>query len=465
MDLQLGREDLSFQQEVRQFLCEVLTEDLKEAARKTAGLHGDFESGRRWHRILHTRGWSAPTWPKEYGGPGWTAMQRYIFSKELQLAGAPKIFGMGVRMVGPVLMRFGSPEQKAHYLPRILSADDVWCQGYSEPGSGSDLASLKTQAKLDGDHYVLNGTKIWTTYAHHATSMFCLVRTSNEGKPQEGISFILIDNIKIPEVTVRPLITLAGDHEVNQVFLDNVCVPKKNVIGPVNQGWTVAKYLLEFERGGDAYAPALYTRLEGVRKIAREEHAGSGKLIDDTGFRRKLPEAEIDVRCLEMMELQVLSDLTRGKSPGVMSSVLKIRRSETMQKIDELGVEALGHYAAPFEPEALMMGHNEPTVTPDYGPSRGCRCGATGHGCRRCRTPPAPARDRPGGTRSIARRGRSDRVGAAAAHAGRRVAPPGRAARQPSRPVDRGAARCGATARRAHRGAPGRRARGRRGRS
>jgi alkylation response protein AidB-like acyl-CoA dehydrogenase len=367
MDLQLTADDRAFQDEVRAWLAESLTEDLKEAARKTAGLHGDFESGRRWHRILHTRGWSAPTWPKEYGGPGWTAMQRYLFSKALQEAGAPKIFGMGVRMVGPVLQRFGTPQQKAHYLPRILAADDVWCQGYSEPGSGSDLASLKTHAKLDGDHYVINGTKIWTTYAHHATSMFCLVRTSNEGKPQEGISFILIDDMKDPGITIRPLITLAGDHEVNQVFLDNVRVPKGNVIGQVNQGWTVAKYLLEFERGGDAYSPALYSRLEGVRKIAREESAGGGKLIEDRSFVRKLSEAEIDVRCLEMMELQVLSDLTRGKSPGAMSSVLKIRRSETMQRIDELGVEALGYYVAPYEPEALEMGHNEPTVVPDYG--------------------------------------------------------------------------------------------------
>jgi alkylation response protein AidB-like acyl-CoA dehydrogenase len=367
MDLQLTADDRAFQDEVRDWLSENLTPGLKEAARKTAGLHGDFESGRQWHRILHTRGWSAPTWPKEYGGPGWTAMQRYLFSKSLQEAGAPKIFGMGVRMVGPVLQRFGSPQQKAHYLPRILAADDVWCQGYSEPGSGSDLASLKTHAKLDGDHYVINGTKIWTTYAHHATSMFCLVRTSNEGKPQEGISFILIDDMKDPGITIRPLITLAGDHEVNQVFLDNVRVPKGNVIGQVNHGWTVAKYLLEFERGGDAYSPALYSRLEGVRKIAREESAGGGKLIEDRSFVRKLSEAEIDVRCLEMMELQVLSDLTRGKSPGAMSSVLKIRRSETMQRIDELGVEALGYYVAPYEPEALEMGHNEPTVVPDYG--------------------------------------------------------------------------------------------------
>jgi len=367
MDLQLTAEDKAFQAEVRQFLESSLTEDLKEAARKTAGLHGDFEAGRRWHRILHTRGWSAPTWPKEYGGPGWNAMQRYLWGLECTKASAPKIFGMGVRMVGPVLQRFGTPEQKAHYLPRILAADDVWCQGYSEPGSGSDLAALKTQARLDGDHYVINGTKIWTTYAHHATSMFCLVRTSNEGKPQEGISFILIDDIKIPGISIRPIITLAGDHEVNQVFFDDVRVPAKNVIGPVNQGWTVAKYLLEFERGGDAYSPALYTRLEGVRKIARAESQHGGKLIDDTTFLRKLSETEVDIRTLEMLELQVLSDLARGKSPGSFSSMLKIRRSETMQRVDELGVEALGYYIAPFDIEALEMGHNEPTVTPDYG--------------------------------------------------------------------------------------------------
>jgi len=367
MDLLLTAEDRAFQAEVRDFLDRNLTADLREAAMKTAGLHGDFESGVRWHKILHKRGWSAPSWPSEYGGPGWSAMQRYLFWKESTAAKAPRVFGMGVRMVGPVLMKFGTPEQKSYYLPRILDGQDFYCQGYSEPGSGSDLASLRTRAVADGDDFVINGTKIWTTYAHHANRMFCLVRTGTEGKPQEGISFILIDDMATPGITVKPIISISGDHELNQVFFDDVRVPKRNVVGKVNQGRTVAKYLLEFERGGEIYAPQLSVRLESARRIAREEHCDAGRLIEHRGFASKLAEAEIELRAFEMIELQVLSDLSKGRNPGSASSMLKIRRSELMQRIDELGVEALGLYAAPDEPEAREMGHNEPTVAPDYG--------------------------------------------------------------------------------------------------
>ena len=220
----------------------------------------------------------------------------------------------------------------------------------------------------DGDDYVINGTKIWTTGAHVADHMFCLVRTSTEGKPQDGISFVLIDSMKTPGLSVAPILTLAGDHEVNQVFFDNVRTPVANRIGPENAGWTVAKYLLEFERGGDAYTPNLYARIEDIRRIAREEAAdGSGPLIGERGFAERLAEAEIEVQALEMIEMQVLSDLSRGKNPGAVSSAMKIRGSETLQKLDHLGVEALAWYAAPFEPEARMLGHNQPTVTPDYG--------------------------------------------------------------------------------------------------
>ena len=257
MDLALSTEDEDFRSEVRRFLDDNLTEDLREAGRKTGGVFADFAAGLRWHRILARQGWSAPNWPEEHGGTGWSATQRYIFSRECTAADAPRIFSMGLRMVGPVIMRFGTPEQKARYLPRILSGDITFCQGYSEPGSGSDLASLKTRAERDGDDYVINGTKIWTTGAHVADHMFCLVRTSTEGKPQDGISFVLIDSMTTPGLSVTPILTLAGDHEVNQVFLDNVRTPVANRIGPENAGWTVAKYLLEFERGGDAYTPNL----------------------------------------------------------------------------------------------------------------------------------------------------------------------------------------------------------------
>lgn len=368
MDLALSREDEDFRTEVRRFLDENLTQDLREAGRKTTGVFADYAAGMRWHRILARRGWSAPSWPREYGGTGWTATQRYIFARECIAADAPRIFAMGLRMVGPVIMKFGTPEQKEKYLPRIVSGDITFCQGYSEPGSGSDLASLKTRAERDGDDYVINGTKIWTTGAHVADHMFCLVRTSTEGKPQDGISFVLIDSMKTPGLSVSPILTLAGDHEVNQVFFDNVRTPVANRIGPENAGWTVAKYLLEFERGGDAYTPNLHARLEDVKRIAREEAAdGSGRLIAERGFVERLAEAEMDIQALEMIELQVLSDLSRGRNPGAVSSSMKIRGSETLQKLDHLGVEALAWYAAPFEPEARELGHNEPTVTPEWG--------------------------------------------------------------------------------------------------
>ncbi len=368
MDLALGPEDRAFQEEVHAFLRDNLTPELRQAGMRTGGVFAEMEAGLRWHRILARRGWSATTWPKEHGGPGWTATQRYIFARECVAVDAPRVFNMGVRMVGPVVMKFGTPEQKAKYLPGIVSGDIVFCQGYSEPGSGSDLASLRTRAEPDGDDYVINGTKIWTTFAHHANHMFLLVRTRAEGKPQDGITFLLIDSMKTPGLTVKPIITMAGDHEVNQVFFDNVRVPRSNRLGAENEGWTVAKYLLEYERGGEAYTPNLYARLEDVRRIAREERADDGsRLIEMRDFSERLAAAEIEIQALETIELQVLSDLSRGRNPGAISSAMKIRGSETLQKIDGLGVEALAWYGAPFEPEARTPGWNAPTVAPDYG--------------------------------------------------------------------------------------------------
>jgi alkylation response protein AidB-like acyl-CoA dehydrogenase len=356
MDLALSPQDEAFRDEVRRFLDENLTEDLREAGRKTGGVFADVDAGLRWHKVLAKKGWSAPSWPTEHGGTGWSATQRYIFARECIAVDAPRIFAMGLRMVGPVIMKFGTPEQKAKYLPKIVSGDIVFCQGYSEPGSGSDLASLKTRAVREGDDYVINGTKIWTTGAHVADHMFCLVRTATEGKPQDGISFVLIDSMKTPGLTVKPIVTLAGDHEVNQVFFDNVRTPVANRIGPENAGWTVAKYLLEFERGGDAYTPNLYARIEDT-----------GRLIAERTFAERLAETEMEIQALEMIEMQVLSDLSRGKNPGAVSSAMKIRGSETLQKLDHLGVEALAWYAAPHEPEARTLGNNQPTVTPEWG--------------------------------------------------------------------------------------------------
>ena len=368
MDLTFSADERAFEQEVRDFITENLNPEIKRATALTPSVFSDPDIGMAWQRALHKKGWGAPGWPVEYGGPNWTSAQRWIFEAESARAVVPNVNVMGVKMVGPVIIGFGSPEQKNFYLPRILSGEDYWCQGYSEPGSGSDLASLKTRAVRDGEDYVINGTKIWTTGAHVADHMFCLVRTSSEGKPQDGISFVLIDSMKTPGLSVAPIVTLAGDHEVNQVFFDNVRTPVANRIGPENAGWTVAKYLLEFERGGDAYTPNLYARIEDVRRVAREEAAdGAGRLIEDRGFAQRLAEVEMEVQALEMIELQVLSDLSRGRNPGAVSSAMKIRGSETLQKLDHLGVEALAWYAAPFEPEARMLGRNEPTVTPDWG--------------------------------------------------------------------------------------------------
>ena len=367
MDLDLSPRDLAFRDEVRAFLDDNLSPLLRQAGSLTTSVFTDKEWSIAWQRILHAKGWVAPAWPAEYGGAGWDDMQRYIFSAECARAGAPGLSPMGLKMVGPCIMRYGTPEQKAFYLPRILAGEDYWCQGYSEPGSGSDLASLQMRADSDGDDYVLNGSKIWTTHAHFANRMFCLVRTKFDGKPQQGITFLLLE-MDTPGITVAPIITLAGEHEVNQVFFDNVRTPVANRIGPENAGWTVAKYLLEFERGGEAYTPNLYARLEDLRRIVAEEAAdGSGKLATDRSFAERLAEAEMDIQALEMIELQVLSDLSKGRNPGAASSSMKIRGSETSQKIDHLGVEALAWYAAPFEPEARLLGHNEPTVTPEWG--------------------------------------------------------------------------------------------------
>ena len=249
MNLDLSAADLAFQAEIRAFIAENLPADLQRAGRRATSVFIDKQYSLAWQRILHAKGWVAPSWPVEYGGTGWNEMRRFIFQMECIRAGAPSLAPMGLRMVGPCIMRYGTSEQKAHYLPRLLAGEDYWCQGYSEPGAGSDLASLQLSATSDGDDYVLNGSKIWTTHAHWANRMFCLVRTRFEGKPQAGITFLLLD-MNSPGLVVKPIITLAGEHEVNQVFFDDVRVPKANRLGEENDGWTVAKFLLEFERGG-----------------------------------------------------------------------------------------------------------------------------------------------------------------------------------------------------------------------
>ena len=366
MDLSFKPEHETFRDEVRKFLKDELTEELLEAGKLTASVFSEVEFSSKWHKILYKKGWIGASWPEEYGGTGWDDMQRYIFRSECASAGTPSPTAMGLAMVGPVLMKHGTQKQKDFYLPRILSGEDFWCQGYSEPGSGSDLASLQCKAVRDGDHYLVNGTKIWTTHAQHANRIFCLVRTDNSGKPQQGITFILID-MDTPGIEIKPIITLAGDHEVNQTFFDDVKVPVENVVGEENDGWTVAKYLLEFERGG-GYAASLQEQARRIKSIASKERSDSGEsLLEDKNFSRALNEVEIEVQAVLMTEHRIMSDISERGHPGPASSILKSRGSELKQTLDELAVTAMGYYTLPLQNEARKLGSNFEVIGPDYG--------------------------------------------------------------------------------------------------
>ncbi|MBA4010282.1 MAG: pimeloyl-CoA dehydrogenase large subunit [Phenylobacterium sp.] len=372
MDLEFSKEDLAFRDEVRAFIAEAFDDDMRAHSAQSKNAHIDKAGQVRWLKRLNDKGWIAPDWPKEYGGTGWSHAQKYIFDMEMALAGAPSTSNMGLKMCAPVVMAFGTPEQKAQHLPRILSTDVWWCQGYSEPGSGSDLASLSMKAERDGDHYVLNGSKIWTTYAQWADWMFCLVRTSNEAIRQQGISFLLLE-MNTPGITIVPLPTLdgppEGDQEINQVFFENVRVPIANRIGEEGQGWTYAKYLLQFERG-NPYAAGLTNQLNKVRKIASLEPSdGGGRMIDDPDFRKKLSEMQIKVDVLNATELRMFSARTSGEAMGAASSMLKLEGSQAQQAVTELALEAAGVYAQPFVRDtwAEIRGErNEPRAGPDY---------------------------------------------------------------------------------------------------
>jgi alkylation response protein AidB-like acyl-CoA dehydrogenase len=322
---------MAFRDEVRAFLEVNLPDGIRRAAARATSVFIDPAISLPWQRILHEKGWAAPDWPAEHGGPGWGEIERYIFAAECARAGAPNLAPMGLKMVAPVIMHYGSPDQRAHYLPRILSGDDYWCQGFSEPGAGSDLAALQLRAVPDGDDYILNGSKIWTTHAHFANRMFALVRTSTEGKPQAGISFLLLD-METPGITVEPIRTLAGDHEFNQVFFDDVRVPQANRLGGENEGWSVAKHLLTFERGGK-YAPGLIGRLEQLRR----------RSDPDPVLRAALDREAVTLRALQALELKAMRGL--GGSPALYASALKILGTEAAQRIDTLACEALGHAA------------------------------------------------------------------------------------------------------------------------
>jgi alkylation response protein AidB-like acyl-CoA dehydrogenase len=359
MDLNTTNEDLAFRDRVRAFLEAELPQDLQHKVLNHLRLSKDDYV--RWHRILARQGWVAPGWPEEFGGPGWTAAQRHIFEEECARAGTPPIMPFGVNMVAPVIMAFGSQAQKDHYLPRILSCEDWWCQGYSEPGAGSDLASLKTTAVREGDHYIVNGQKTWTTLAQHADMIFCLVRTDPNVRKQEGISFLLID-MHSPGITVRPIIMLDEDHEVNEVFFDNVRVPVENLVGQENRGWTYAKYLLGHERTGIAAVGRSKRELARLKRMAGRESKNGRPLIEDPLFGAKVAELEIELMALETTVLRVLAQAS--KAPGPEASVLKVRGTEIQQRLTELIVEAAGPLALPFD-EAYLEGGREHSVFDD----------------------------------------------------------------------------------------------------
>ncbi|HEY1706988.1 MAG TPA: acyl-CoA dehydrogenase family protein [Rhizomicrobium sp.] len=368
MDVNFSPEDEAFRKEVRAFIAEA-----KEKLPKNLGAAESADRSKEdylaWHKLLYKQGWVAPLWPKQYGGPGWNVTQRYIFNEETAAADMPTTLPFGLSMVGPVIFNYGNDEQKKTYLPRILSGEDWWCQGYSEPGAGSDLANLRTRAVREGDHYIVNGQKTWTTLAQFADMIFCLVRTNPDVKPQEGITFLLIP-MDTPGITVRPIIVLDGAHEVNDVFFDNVKVPVENRVGEENKGWTYAKFLLVNERSGIAGVARSKRATERLKEIAAKELIDGEPLIENEEFARKVADLEIQLTALEYTELRTLAQEAKGQMAGPESSILKIRGTEIQQRITELTVEAIGYYAMP---DQHNRGDNEYPIGPDYA------VGETGH--------------------------------------------------------------------------------------
>jgi alkylation response protein AidB-like acyl-CoA dehydrogenase len=352
MDLNFTPEESAFRQEVHDWVAASLPADLSHKVLNSLRLTRD--DMQRWARILGAKGWLGYAWPTPFGGPGWNAVQKHLFEEECALAGAPRIVPFGPVMVAPVIMAFGNAEQQQRFLPGIASGEVWWSQGYSEPGSGSDLASLKTRAERVGRHYIVNGQKTWTTLGQYGEWIFCLVRTSNEGKPQTGISFLLID-MTSPGVTVRPIIMLDGEHEVNEVFFDNVEVPADNLIGEENKGWTYAKHLLAHERTNIADVNRAKRELERLKRIARAEGL-MGKESDDGRFRDQIASLEVDVVALEMLVLRVLSAEKSGQQSLDIAGLLKIRGSEIQQRYTELMMQAAGPFATPFMLEAMDAG-------------------------------------------------------------------------------------------------------------
>jgi alkylation response protein AidB-like acyl-CoA dehydrogenase len=363
MDLTFTREELAFRDEVRAFLAESLPHGTRHKVLE--GMEVSRDDTLRWQQILHRRGWGGPNWPKEFGGTGWDPVRQFIFEEESAAAGAPRLLPFGLKMVGPVIMRFGNAAQQARFLPRILSGEDWWAQGYSEPGAGSDLASLKTRAERKGDRYLVNGQKTWITLAQHANWIFCLVRTDPKSKPQAGISFLLID-MKTPGVTVRPITLLDGSVEVNEVWFEDVEVPAENLVGTENSGWTYAKFLLGHERTNIAGVGSSKRELARLKRIAREERKDGGPLLEDPAFAARVAQVEIDLMALEITNLRVLSAEAERRAPGPEASLLKIKGTEIQQALSELMMHAVGPYGLQLRGEVRRGRPEGAPVGPEY---------------------------------------------------------------------------------------------------
>jgi len=364
MDLNYTPEEESFRAQVRAFLAAELPADIRDKVNLGRRLRKDDPV--RWQKILYRRGWGAGMWPKRFGGAGWSVVQQHIFDEEGAAIGAPPQIPFSLRMVAPVLMTFGNAAQQEYYLPRIVSGEDWWCQGYSEPGSGSDLASLRTSALRQADHYLVNGQKTWNTLGQYADWIFCLVRTSSEARPQLGISFLLID-MKTPGVSVRPIITVEGEHEINDIFFDNVKVPLQNRVGEENKGWTYAKFLLGHERTNTAGIGNCKRGLKRLKKIAATQTMNGRPLIEDSRFRDRIAQVELELMALEITNLRVLSaEAGESRAPGPEASILKIKGSEIIQQIAELQMHALGHDALPYVRDALELDWSPPPLLAEH---------------------------------------------------------------------------------------------------
>lgn len=371
MDLRFTAEEAAFRDEVRTFLTSAVPAAVRRKVELGQRLSKEEMIG--WVRILNAKGWAAPAWAPEWGGQGWTATQQYIFKEELHMAPAPEPISFNMNMIGPVLIAFGTQEQKQHFLPRVANMDYWFCQGFSEPGSGSDLASLRTSAVRDGDHFVINGQKMWTSTAHHADWCFLLVRTDPSAKKQQGITFLLLD-MTTPGITVRPIVTLDGHHETNEMFLDNVRVPVSNIVGEENKGWDVAKFLLGSERGGIARVGLSKFRVRRAKQLAHQVLVGDGCLADEPRFRERVAAIEVELKALEMTQMRVIADSDKyGHTPDPRSSILKMKGSELQQAATELLMEVAGYNAMEFD-QSFVTGERESqgiddwalTIAPNY---------------------------------------------------------------------------------------------------